>query len=66
MALNKAAEIDADLIMATDPDADRVGIAAKNKHGKFELINGNQTASLPHLFLTQHNGKKMGNSMGNK
>jgi len=46
LALKKAKEIDADLIMATDPDADRVGIGAKNNHGDFQLINGNQAASL--------------------
>lgn len=46
LALKLAEEIDADLIMATDPDADRVGIGAKNNHGKFQLINGNQAASL--------------------
>ena len=46
LALKKAKEIDADLIMATDPDADRVGIGAKNNHGEFQLINGNQAASL--------------------
>jgi len=46
MALNKAKEIDADLVMATDPDADRVGIAVKNLEGDFVLLNGNQTGSL--------------------
>jgi len=46
MALNKAKEIDADLVMATDPDADRVGIAVKNNKGEFVLVNGNQAASL--------------------
>ncbi|MCG8306090.1 MAG: phospho-sugar mutase [Cytophagales bacterium] len=46
LALKKAKEIDADLIMATDPDADRVGIGARNHHGEFQLINGNQAASL--------------------
>ncbi len=46
LALNKAAEIDADLILATDPDADRVGIAVKNTDGEFVLLNGNQTGSL--------------------
>ena len=46
LALKRAKEIDADLIMATDPDADRVGIGAKNNHGEFQLINGNQAASL--------------------
>ncbi len=46
MALEKAVEVNADLVMATDPDADRVGIAVKNLHNKFQLLNGNQTASL--------------------
>jgi len=46
LALEKAKEIDADLIEATDPDADRVGIGAKNNHGVYQLLNGNQAASL--------------------
>jgi phosphoglucomutase len=46
MALSKAKELDADLVLATDPDADRVGIAVKNHHGQFQLLNGNQTGSL--------------------
>jgi len=46
MALNKAKETNADLVMATDPDGDRVGIAIKNPDGKFELLNGNQTGVL--------------------
>ncbi|RZJ78611.1 MAG: phospho-sugar mutase [Flavobacterium sp.] len=46
LALKKAAAIDADLVLATDPDADRVGIAVKNNDGEFVLLNGNQTGSL--------------------
>lgn len=46
LALNKAEEIDADLVLATDPDTDRVGIAVKNLKGEFVLLNGNQTGSL--------------------
>jgi phosphoglucomutase len=46
MALERAKALDADLVMATDPDADRVGIAVKNHHGQFQLLNGNQTGSL--------------------
>lgn len=46
MAIDKANEIGADLVMATDPDADRVGIAVRNTEGKVVLLNGNQTASL--------------------
>lgn len=44
VALGK--KIDADLIMATDPDADRVGVALKNEEGNYILINGNQTGTL--------------------
>ncbi len=46
LALKKAEETDADLVLATDPDADRVGIAVKNNKGEFVLLNGNQTGSL--------------------
>jgi len=46
IALNKSKEIDADILLGTDPDADRVGIAVKNQHGEFQLLNGNQTATL--------------------
>ncbi len=46
LSLQKAQEIDADLVLATDPDADRVGIAVKNNKGEFVLLNGNQTGSL--------------------
>lgn len=43
LALKKAREVNADLVMATDPDADRLGIAVKNDKGDFILLNGNQT-----------------------
>src|SRR5690625_640247 len=46
MALEKAREIDADLVLATDPDADRVGIAIRDDRGDLILLNGNQTGSL--------------------
>jgi len=51
MAINLAKEIDADIVMGTDPDADRVGIAVKNLEGEFEIINGNQTGSLLVYYL---------------
>jgi phosphoglucomutase len=51
LAMKKAREIDADLIMGTDPDSDRVGIGAKNQHGELQLLNGNQTASLLIYYL---------------
>lgn len=63
LALKKAQEIDADLVLATDPDADRVGIAAKNDQNEFILINGNQTASLLINYLLtawQEKGKLTG------
>jgi len=46
LALKKAEEVDADLVLATDPDADRVGIAIKNTEGEFILMNGNQTGAM--------------------
>ena len=46
MAIAKAVEKGAELVMATDPDADRLGIAVKNKKGDFILLNGNQTAAI--------------------
>lgn len=64
LALAKAAEIDADLVLATDPDADRVGIAVKNTEGEFVLLNGNQTGSLLinyMLTVWEEKGKLSGN-----
>lgn len=46
LALRDAKEIDADIVMASDPDADRVGMACKNDKGEWILINGNQTCLL--------------------
>jgi phosphoglucomutase len=46
LAIRKARETGADLVMATDPDADRVGIAVRDENGAFILLNGNQTASI--------------------
>lgn len=51
MALNKAREVDADIIMATDPDADRVGIGVKNNKNEFILLDGNQTGSILVWYL---------------
>lgn len=51
LALAQAKAIDADLVMATDPDADRVGIAIKNDKNEFQLLNGNQTGSLLIYYL---------------
>lgn len=46
MAIARAEETNAELVMATDPDADRLGIAVRDKTGKFILLNGNQTGAL--------------------
>jgi len=51
MALKKADEVGADLVMASDPDADRVGIAIRDDEGKLMLVNGHQTASLLSYYL---------------
>ncbi|MDI9877037.1 MULTISPECIES: phospho-sugar mutase [Bacteroidota] len=51
LAVNLAKDIDADLVIATDPDADRVGAAVKNPHGEWVLLNGNQMASLIIYYL---------------
>ncbi len=53
MAVDKATEIDADLVMASDPDADRLGIACKNEKGDFILLNGNQTALLLTWYMVK-------------
>ncbi|MGE4586642.1 MAG: phospho-sugar mutase [Mangrovibacterium sp.] len=46
MAMKKGYETDADLVMASDPDADRIGVAVRNPHGEFVIVNGNQTAMI--------------------
>ncbi|MFD2598271.1 phospho-sugar mutase [Sphingobacterium corticis] len=46
IAMKKGQELDSDIVMATDPDADRVGLAVKNLDGKIQLLNGNQIGSL--------------------
>jgi phosphoglucomutase len=53
MALDLARRLDADLVMATDPDADRVGVAVKDLRGEFVLLNGNQTAAIILAYLLQ-------------
>ncbi len=66
LALKKAKEVNADVVMATDPDADRVGIAVKNKEGEFVLMNGNQTLALLvayNLEAWKNAGKLNGNQM---
>ena len=60
MAIEKAIAENADLVMATDPDGDRVGIAVRDKNNEFVLFNGNQTAAiLTYYLLTLWDEKKM-------
>ncbi|MEZ5082439.1 MAG: phospho-sugar mutase [Bacteroidales bacterium] len=64
MAIEKAKKVGANLVMATDPDADRVGIAVLNDKGEFVLLNGNQTATLLIYYLLtkwKESGKIKGN-----
>ncbi len=64
MAIEKAKETDADIVMASDPDADRVGVAIKNDRGEWILVNGNQTALLFIYYLItrwRETGKLKGN-----
>ena len=59
MAIKKAVETGAELVMATDPDADRIGIAVKDRKGEFILLNGNQTGViLIWYILSQFKEKK--------
>ncbi|MDD6151568.1 MAG: phospho-sugar mutase [Bacteroidales bacterium] len=51
MALDKADETGADIVMGTDPDADRCGIAVRDPEGKMVLFNGNQTASMLTYYI---------------
>jgi len=51
MAIQKAEEIGADLVMATDPDADRVGIAVRDNNHEMVLLNGNQTAAILLFYI---------------
>ena len=51
MAINLADELQADLVMATDPDADRVGIAVRNHKNEMILLNGNQTAAILFYYI---------------
>ncbi|MGD0581321.1 MAG: phospho-sugar mutase [Bacteroidales bacterium] len=58
LAIEKAKEKGAELVMASDPDADRLGIAVKNSRGEFVLLNGNQTgAILTWYILSQYKEK---------
>jgi phosphoglucomutase len=53
IGLKKAKELDADILLGTDPDADRVGIGVKNHKGEWVLMNGNQTAVLAFTYMME-------------
>jgi phosphoglucomutase len=53
IGLRKAQELDADILLGTDPDADRVGIGVLNNHGEWVLMNGNQTAVLAFNYVIE-------------
>ncbi|MGL5261836.1 MAG: phospho-sugar mutase, partial [Bacteroides sp.] len=65
MAVDKAKEVDAELVMASDPDADRIGIAIKDDQGEWILVNGNQICMIfLYYIMTQH--KALGKLKGNE
>ena len=55
MAVAKAEEVQADLALASDPDADRISLVIKNTKGKYELVNGNQIQIIFHYYLMVRN-----------
>lgn len=65
LAIKLAKEIDADIVMASDPDADRVGMACKDSKGEWILVNGNQTC-LIFLYYIIKNRIAMGKMKGNE
>ncbi|RAJ12469.1 phospho-sugar mutase [Arenibacter echinorum] len=58
MAIKKAEEIDADMVIGTDPDSDRLGVAVRNLEGEMEILNGNQTMIMMTKFLLDQRKKK--------
>ena len=58
MAVAKAEEIGADMVVGTDPDSDRLGIAVRNLEGKMEIVNGNQAMVLMTKFLLEKQKEK--------
>ncbi len=65
MAIKRAIETDAELVMATDPDSDRMGIAIKDDKNQWILVNGNQTALIFVYYLIRR-WKELGKLKGNE
>jgi len=64
IGLHQAEKIDADILLGTDPDADRVGVGVKDNSGKWNLLNGNQTAVLAFNYMIESR-KKSGKAQPN-
>ncbi len=58
MAIDLAEEIEADVVMGTDPDADRIGVAVRNPEGNMVILNGNQTNTILTHFLLEERKKE--------
>ncbi len=58
MAIKKAEEIGADMVVGTDPDSDRLGVAVRNLEGKMEIVNGNQAMIMMTHFLLEQQKQK--------
>ncbi len=65
MAVAKAEEVQADLALASDPDADRISLVIKNTKGKYELVNGNQIQIIFHYYLMVRN-RELGKLKGDE
>jgi len=63
MAMERAEAVHADLVMATDPDADRLGVAVRDSHGQLQLLNGNQLATILTYYLLRR-WKELGKLTG--
>ena len=65
LAIKKAEEVDADVVLASDPDADRIGLVIKNTKGKYELVNGNQIQIIFLYYLMVRN-RELGRLTGDE
>ena len=65
MAIAKAKEVDADLVVASDPDADRIGCVIRDYNGEYQLINGNQIVMILLNYIMLRN-REMGKLKGNE
>ena len=57
MAIAKATEVQADIALASDPDADRISVVFKNNKGEYDLVNGNQIQLIFHYYLITRNAE---------